>query len=42
MFSQDVLEAGQKLFHIFFEIQYVINKINSLDWEENSHASVES
>lgn len=41
MFSQDVLEAGQKLFHGFCEIQHVIKNIYSLAWEENPHASVE-
>lgn len=41
MFSQDVLEAGQKLFHGFWEIQHVIKNIYSLAWEENPHASVD-
>lgn len=41
MFSQDVLEAGQKLFHGFWEIQHVIKNIYSLACEENPHASVE-
>lgn len=41
MFSQDVLEAGQKLFHGFCEIQHVIKNIYSLACEENPHASVE-
>ena len=30
IFSQDVLEAGQKLFHGFCEIQHVIKNIYSL------------
>lgn len=41
MFSQDVLEAGQKLFHGFWEIQHVIKNIYSLACEENPHASVD-
>lgn len=41
MFSQDVLEAGQKLYHGFREIQHVIKNIYSLACEENPHASVE-
>lgn len=41
MFSQDVLDAGQKLFHGFCEIQHVIKNIYSLACEENPHASVE-
>jgi len=41
MFSQDVLEAGQKLFNGFWEIQHVIKNIYSLACEENPHASVE-
>jgi glutaredoxin-related protein len=41
MFSQDVLEAGQKLFHGFREIQHVIKNIYSLACEENPHASVD-
>eukprot|EP00345_Euplotes_harpa_P010289 CAMPEP_0168341858 /NCGR_PEP_ID=MMETSP0213-20121227/14989_1 /TAXON_ID=151035 /ORGANISM="Euplotes harpa, Strain FSP1.4" /LENGTH=334 /DNA_ID=CAMNT_0008348525 /DNA_START=42 /DNA_END=1048 /DNA_ORIENTATION=+ len=41
MFSQDVLEAGQKLFHGFCEIQHELNNIYSLACDENPHASVE-
>lgn len=41
IFSQDVLEAGEKLYHGFVEIQHVVKNIYSLICDENPHITLE-